>query len=230
MEVWDALDKTFPDIFQTDFTARMEAELDKVETGEDGWRDVVGQFYGPFSRDLQALEKNPENLKKLLQNRETVACDKCGASMIKKWGRNGPFLACPNYPECKSTKSVDGESTVVKLDKKCSKCGGEMVKKNGRYGEFGACEKYPECKHTEPLSIGLDCPQEGCTGYLTKKKSGRGKIFYGCSRYPECKFASWDKPTGQKCTACQAGFLVEKNTKAKGIFKKCPACKEEFLD
>ena len=230
MEVWNALDKTFPDIFQTDFTARMEAELDKVETGEDGWRDVVGQFYGPFSRDLQALEKNPENLKKLLQNRETVACDKCGASMIKKWGRNGPFLACPNYPECKSTKSVDGESTVVKLDKKCSKCGGEMLKKNGRYGEFGACEKYPECKHTEPLSIGLDCPQEACTGYLTKKKSGRGKIFYGCSRYPECKFASWDKPTGQKCTACQAGFLVEKNTKAKGIFKKCPACKEEFLD
>ncbi len=230
VEVWGALEKSFPDIFETDFTARMETELDKVETGEDNWRRVVEQFYRPFSRDLEALKSDPENLKRLVQARAAIICEKCGATMIKKWGRNGPFLACPTYPDCKNTKSVDGESTVVKLGKQCKLCGAEMLKKNGRYGEFGACEKYPECKYTEPLSIGLNCPTEGCTGYLTKKKSGRGKIFYGCSRYPECKFASWDKPTGEKCTACEQGFLVEKNTKAKGIFKKCPACKEEFVD
>jgi len=229
-EVWEALDKTFPDIFETDFTARMETELDKVETGEDDWRQVVAHFYLPFSKDLETLERDPESLQRLVQGRTEIVCEKCGATMIKKWGRNGPFLACPNYPECKNTKSVDGESAIVKLDKKCPKCGGEMLKKNGRYGEFGACENYPECKHTEPLSIGVNCPQDGCGGYLTKKRSGRGKIFYGCSRYPECKFAAWDKPTGERCSACQQGFLVEKNTKAKGIFKKCPLCKEEFLD
>jgi DNA topoisomerase-1 len=228
-EVWETLEKNFPDIFETDFTARMETELDKVETGEDNWRDVVGSFYKPFSRDLETISKDPKALLSANHASEVI-CEKCGSMMIKKWGRNGPFLACPKYPECKNTKSVDGESAVVKLDKMCSKCGGQMIKKNGRYGEFGACENYPTCKHTEPLSIGVACPTEGCGGYLTKKRSGRGKIFYGCSRYPECKFAAWDKPTGEKCSACAQGYLVEKNTKAKGIFKKCPTCKEEFLD
>jgi DNA topoisomerase-1 len=230
VEVWEALEKTFPDIFETDFTARMETELDKVETGEDDWRQVVEHFYRPFSRDLETLERDPEGLQRLVQGTSTIQCEKCGSTMIKKWGRNGPFLACPNYPACRNTKSVNGDSAIVKLGKTCPQCGGEMLKKNGRYGEFGACSNYPECRHTEPLSIGIDCPTAGCTGYLTKKKSGRGKIFYGCSRYPECKFASWDKPTGQRCDACKQGFLVEKNTKAKGIFKKCPVCKEEFLD
>jgi DNA topoisomerase-1 len=125
---------------------------------------------------------------------------------------------------------VNGDTAVVKLGKQCPKCAGELVKRNGRYGEFGACERYPECKYTEPLSIGINCPTAACTGYLTKKRSGRGKIFYGCSRYPECNFASWDKPTGEKCGACGEGWLVEKNTQAKGLFKKCPACKEEFVD
>jgi DNA topoisomerase-1 len=230
LEVWEALEKSFPDIFETDFTARMETELDKVETGEDGWRQVVESFYRPFSRDLESIKRDPESLKKLLEHPTGIVCEKCGSTMIKKWGRNGAFLACPGYPACRNTKSVDGESAIVKLDKKCPSCGGELLKKKGRYGEFGACENYPECRYTEPLSIGVACPRDGCGGYLTKKRSGRGKIFYGCSRYPSCDYASWDKPTGEKCTGCGQGYLVEKNTKAKGIFKKCPVCKEEFLD
>src|SRR5262249_54866806 len=117
VEVWEALEKSFPDIFETDFTARMETELDKVETGEDDWRQVVEQFYRPFSHDLDSLKKDPDNLKKLLQTSSSAAvqCDKCGSTMIKKWGRNGPFLACPNYPACKNTKSVDGDTALVKL-------------------------------------------------------------------------------------------------------------------
>jgi DNA topoisomerase-1 len=231
IEVWEALEKSFPDIFEPDFTARMETELDKVETGEDDWRQVVKGFYGPFSKDLETIKSDPQGLQKLLSSDAgAVTCDKCGSTMVKKWGRNGPFLACPRYPECKNTKSVNGEDTIVKIGKPCAQCGAELLKKNGRYGEFAACERYPDCKYTEPLSIGVGCPTPGCTGYLTKKKSGRGKIFYGCSRYPECKFASWDKPTGQKCTHCGEGWLVEKNTQAKGLFKKCPACKEEFVD
>jgi DNA topoisomerase I len=230
LEVWEALDKGFPDVFETDFTARMETELDKVETGEDSWRDVVAAFYTPFSRDLAALKSDPKAMQGLIKNEVQVTCDKCGSTMIKKWGRNGAFLACPLYPKCRNTKSVDGEQAVVKIDKICPQCGAGLVRRNGRYGEFAACEKYPDCRYTEPLSIGINCPTAGCTGYLTKKRSGRGKIFYGCSRYPDCKFASWDKPTGERCSACGEGWLVEKNTKTKGMHKKCPACKEEFLD
>ncbi|UCE02165.1 MAG: type I DNA topoisomerase [Candidatus Latescibacterota bacterium] len=230
MEVWQALEKSFPAIFEVDFTARMETELDKVETGEDDWRKVVGDFYGPFSKVLGTLQKNPDALKELLGHDETVTCEKCGSAMIKKWGRNGPFLACPQYPKCRNTKSLDGNDATVKLGKQCPDCGGDLVKKRGRYGEFGACDNYPDCKYTEPLSIGVDCPRQECSGYLTKKRSGRGRIFYGCSRYPDCDYASWDKPTGEKCPSCGDGNLVEKNTKAKGIFKKCPTCKEEFVD
>jgi len=229
MEVWEALEKAFPALFEVDFTARMESELDKVETGEDDWQTVVRDFYGPFSKVLEELKGDPEAMKQLLDHGEAVPCDKCGATLIKKWGRNGPFLACPNYPKCRNTKSLNGESAVVPLGKQCPKCGGEMVKKRGRYGEFGACQNYPDCKYTEPLSIGVNCPR-ACGGHLALKRSGRGRTFYGCSRYPDCDYASWDKPTGEKCSACGVGDLVEKNTKAKGIFKKCPACKEEFVD
>ena len=178
IEVWEALEKSFPDVFETDFTARMETELDKVETGEDDWRQVVATFYRPFSQDLQSLQKDPKALRQLLSTDTTVVCDKCGRTMIKKWGRNGPFLACPGYPECRNTKSLNGDDAVVRLGKQCPECGAELVKRNGRYGEFAACERYPECRYTEPLSIGIACPTEGCTGYLTKKRSGRGKIFY----------------------------------------------------
>jgi DNA topoisomerase-1 len=230
MEVWQALEKSFPAIFDVDFTARMESELDKIETGEDDWRDVVRDFYSPFSKVLQGLQDNPEALKELLDHDQDVTCEKCGSKMIKKWGRNGPFLACPQYPKCRNTKSLDGQDELVKLGKPCPDCKGELVKKRGRYGEFAACDQYPDCKYTEPLSIGVDCPREDCAGYMTQKRSGRGRIFYGCSRYPDCDFASWDKPTSEKCTACGDGNLVEKNTKAKGIFKKCPVCKEEFVD
>jgi DNA topoisomerase I len=229
MEVWQALEKSFPETFEVDFTARMESELDKVETGEDDWRKVVGDFYGPFSKVLAHLQRNPAELKQLLDHQQEVLCDKCGARMIKKWGRSGPFLACPNYPRCRNTKSVNGEEGRVKLGKQCPRCGGDLVKKRGRYGEFGACSNYPECKYTEPLSIGINCPRS-CGGYLTQKRSGRGRTFYGCSRYPDCDYASWDKPTGEKCPTCGTGDLVEKNSKTKGIYKKCPACKEEFTD
>jgi len=229
MEVWEALEKAFPSIFEVDFTARMETELDKVETGEDNWRKVVGDFYSPFSKVLEALKSDPAALKGLLDHGSEIICDKCGATMMKKWGRNGPFLACPNYPKCRNTKSLEGESEVVKLGKPCPQCGSEMIKKRGRYGEFGACPNYPTCKYTEPLSIGIACPR-GCGGHMAQKRSARGRIFYGCSRYPACDFAAWDKPTGEKCSACGVGDLVEKNTKSKGIFKKCPACKEEFVD
>ena len=229
MEVWQALEKSFPETFEVDFTARMESELDKVETGEDDWRKVVGDFYGPFSKVLAHLKQDPAAMKQLLDHQQEVLCDKCGARMIKKWGRSGPFLACPNYPKCRNTKSVNGEEGRVKLGKPCPRCGGDLVKKRGRYGEFGACSNYPECKYTEPLSIGINCPRS-CGGYLTQKRSGRGRFFDGCSRYPDCDYASWDKPTGEKCPTCATGDLVEKNSKTKGIYKKCPACKEEFTD
>ncbi len=144
--------------------------------------------------------------------------------MVIKWGRNGHFLACSGYPDCRNTKeytrNADGSLTVVSTtrpsDQICPTCGSPMVIKRGRFGEFLACSRYPECKTTSPISLGVDCPKEGCGGYLTEKRSKRGKVFFGCSNYSktQCDFVSWDRPLPQPCPKCGAKFVVQKVSKA----------------
>lgn len=90
----------------------------------------------------------------------------------------------------------------------CEKCGRPMVFKLGRFGKFLACSGYPECKNTKTIrkSLGLKCPK--CAeGDILERKSKRGKIFYGCSRYPQCDFATWQKPTGEKCPECNQAVV-----------------------
>ncbi|MBN2069852.1 MAG: type I DNA topoisomerase [Candidatus Krumholzibacteriota bacterium] len=222
--VWRSLSAIFNDIFEIDFTARMEDELDKVEESLDKWQDAVRYFYEPLSADLEQFKGKQAEYKKMFQEETEEKCEKCGKKLIRKWSRNGIFLACPGYPECKFAKSVEEEE---KLDKQCPKCGGELKYKSGRFGRFIACSNYPECKYTETVTLGIPCPEDGCDGKIAEKKTRRGKVFYGCSRYPDCKFASWDKPTDKKCPECGEAFLVQKTSKKKGEYLKCPACKSE---
>ena len=102
--VTDLLVESFPDIFNVEFTAGMEDELDKIEDGKEKWTKAMKRFYTPFARDLKKAEKEMRDVKR--QEVPTdIDCEKCGAKMVIKWGRNGEFLACPQYPECKSTKN-----------------------------------------------------------------------------------------------------------------------------
>jgi ssDNA-binding Zn-finger/Zn-ribbon topoisomerase 1 len=165
-------------------------------------------------------------------------CEKCGKPMVIKWGRNGHFLACSGYPDCRNTKeytrNADGTLTVVSTtrasDQICPTCGSAMVIKRGRFGEFIACSRYPDCKTTSPISLGVDCPKEGCGGYLTEKRSKRGKVFFGCSNYSktQCDFVSWDRPIPEPCPKCGATMLLariepDKPDHDKRTFK-CSAC------
>ena len=151
--------------------------------------------------------------------------------MIIRWGRNGKFLACSAFPKCKNTKPLPGdENGTVLTDEKCNLCGAPMMIKMSRFGKFLSCSKYPECKFTRPYSIGVNCPQEGCGGFLIERKSKKGRTFYGCSNYPKCKFATWDKPLDQACSNCGAKFLVQKSSKAKGEYLKCLKCGYEKLE
>jgi DNA topoisomerase-1 len=143
--------------------------------------------------------------------------------MVIKWGRNGYFLACSGYPECRNTKefvkNADGTVTIVSTtrpsDMKCPTCGSDMVIRRGRFGEFQACTKYPDCKTTAPMSLGVSCPKPDCGGYLTEKRSKRGKVFFGCSNYQrtQCDFVSWDRPVPQACPKCNAPYLLQKVSK-----------------
>jgi len=214
--------KSFPDIVSSDFTAQMEEQLDKVEEGEADWVKILKSFYTPFKAEVETAKKEMRNVKAEEQKTDEV-CEKCGKGMVIKWGRNGHFLACSGYPECKNTKeyrkNADGTLTVVPTtrpsDMKCPTCGADMVIRRGRFGEFQACTRYPDCKTTAPMSLGVTCPKPNCGGYLTEKRSKRGKVFFGCSNYQktQCDFVSWDRPVPQPCPKCGLPFLLQKVSK-----------------
>lgn len=229
-QVWITLERFFPEVFDTSFTALMEQELDKVEGGDYTWQRVVKDFYVPFKELLDHIDEKKDGLKKKLQEETDIACEKCGRKLIKKWGRNGQFLACPAYPECRYSRPLEEEAQSIHLEGKCPKCDSRLVLKTGRYGRFAACERYPDCKHTESYQIGLDCPKDGCDGRVVEKVTRRGKVFYGCSKYPDCDWASWDKPVATPCPFCGNPYVVQKTSKTRGDFIKCPACKEELVE
>jgi len=228
--VTDLLVESFPDILNVEFTASMEDELDRIEIGKEKWTKAMKRFYTPFERDLKKAEKEMRDVKR--QEVPTdVDCDKCGAKMVIKWGRNGEFLACPQYPECKNTKNFKrretGEIEIVaeeEVDETCEECGRPMLLRWGKFGKFLGCSGYPECKNIQPLEkpvdLGIKCP-ECKEGNVKERKSRWGKVFYGCDKYPECKFASWDRPLPTPCPDCGSPILVEKVTKRNGRTHRC---------
>jgi len=225
MTVWKLLAKMFGDVFEVEFTAKMERELDRVEHGKDAWDHVVAEFYAPFKKDLTEAEAQRESLKASLAEESDRVCPKCGSKMVKRYGRNGPFLACPRYPECKTTMPVEEEAETAEVPTQpCPLCESPMRVRSGRFGKFLACSRYPECKGTRPLGLGVPCPDCG-TGELVERRTRRGKAFFGCSRYPECKFGIWDRPVKQPCPSCAYPILVQKQTKTKGDYLQCPKCK-----
>lgn len=222
---------SFPEIVSTDFTAQMEEQLDQVEEGQGDWIRLLREFYGPFQKDVAKAKVEMRNLKREEQPTDEV-CEKCSKKMVIKWGRNGHFLACSGYPDCRNTKEYtrndDGTLQILPTtrpsDQSCPTCTSPMVIRRGRFGEFLACSRYPECKTTSPVSLGVTCPRPGCGGYLTEKRSRRGKVFFGCANYAKtkCDFVSWDRPIPKACPQCQAAFLVQKVSKA-GTRLRCIA-------
>jgi DNA topoisomerase-1 len=221
--------QNFPHLFNVRFTARMEEELDTIAEGKQAYEKVMEDFYHPFMKDLEGVDKRSSAIKKSMQEETGETCDLCGKKMIIKWGRNGRFMACTGYPACKNTKPLPGELDHAKqfAGMKCDLCGNEMVVKGGRFGAFLGCSAYPDCKNTKPLSIGVKCPK--CAdGYVIERKTNKRKrVFYGCSNYPACDFASWDKPVDKPCDTCGNPYMVAKYTQTRGDYLLCPSCKAE---
>ncbi len=207
---------SFPDILNVEFTAQMEDQLDKIEDGQANWVESLRRFYAPFSENLKLAETKMRNVKQEVKETE-LNCPECSQGLVIKWGRNGEFLACSGYPECRYTSNfTQNEQGKIELEKeqktdeRCPQCNESLVIKNGRYGKFLACSGYPECRFSKPLTTGVSCPESDCSGYLASKKSKKGKVFYGCSNYPKCRFALWDKPIPKDCPQCGANFLLER--------------------
>ncbi|RME64934.1 MAG: type I DNA topoisomerase, partial [Nitrospirae bacterium] len=213
----DYLVQRFPELINEQFTAKMESDLDGVETGKRAWIKVVKAFYRPFKRDLEDAYTEKE---KAVQDQPTeLVCELCGREMVKRWGRHGWFYACSGYPDCKNTKPIETNTPPEKTDERCPLCGAEMVIRQGRYGRFLACSRYPECKGTMPLSTGVKCPEDG--GDLVERVTKKGKVFWSCSNWPKCKFALWQKPLPEACPECGHPFLIEKTSRGQTVIQ-CP--------
>ena len=213
----------FPEIIDYEFTASMEDKLDSIENKTNTIVGVISEFYEKFEAEIDnALkEKNKISLNSTLEESD-VRCDKCGALMVYKNGRFGKFLACPNYPECKNTKTIDKDGNVsepvVESPKlagfKCEVCGSDMIVRNGKYGTFYACSNYPTCTFTKQkiTDTGVCCPN--CSSKIVARH-GRGKmLFYSCEKYPECDFSTWDMPLLEKCPDCGGMLYFRKSRKS----------------
>ena len=239
--VTNLLRASFGDIIDETYTARLEEELDEVEEGQIEWTDLMRDFSKKFNADLKRAEKEMQQIKG-----EGIVtdefCENCGSPMVIKFGRFGEFLACSNYPECKTTKEIAkgdaaeaGDDTII-----CEKCGKPMQLKRSRFGQFFACTGYPDCRNTKDprlLKANLPTePQPPCElcGKEMVAKSGRYGPFYSCSGYPDCRnirkigggMRVPPKPTGVKCPQCGEGELVERRSR-RGIFYSCsryPKC------
>jgi DNA topoisomerase-1 len=236
----DLLVGSFNDLFNVQYTAHMEEELDEVEEGKMAWTDTLAEFYEKFTKDLEAAKRHMPDVKR----REIMTdekCENCGSPMVKKFGRYGEFLACTNYPECKTTRDIpkvhdeaSEETHAEAAEETCENCGRPMVMKRGRFGQFLACTGYPECKTTRKIQKGgkiaapdvlLEelCPK--CGEHLVVKQ-GRYGPFTACSNYPKCKYIK-QETTGVSCPDCGEGEIVVKRSK-RGAFYGCsryPSCK-----
>ena len=155
--------RVFPDIFDVEFTSRMESELDRVEEGEIGWRALLAEFYPPFQAQLKQGEARSEQIIKEILAAEGEKCDVCGEPMQVRWNRFGRFLGCSAYPECKGTRPIDGvsEDHVVGIDEVTGQTVYARVGPYGPYVQLGEVQDGAKPKRaslpkgTEPESVDL---------------------------------------------------------------------------
>ncbi len=222
--------RQFPDVFDVTFTSSMEDQLDKIEDGERSWQRVLTDFYKPFSNRLARVDV--EDLIGAAHDLTAVAgerCPDCGGRLVPKGGFFGPFLACENHPKlCKHTRPLRGDRKPAEpTNYKCHECGSPMLKRNGRAGDFLGCSRFPKCRGTRSMPTGVMCPKDG--GELAARRSKkRGKAFYGCENYPNCDFVTWDKPVRETCPECGYEGAEAKSTKARGEYRRCLKCANEW--
>jgi len=248
----------FDDLFNESYTARMEEELDEIEEGKLKWTDALNEFYVTFARDLKKFEVYVKGKKQQAIPTDEV-CENCGSPMVIKLGRFGQFLACSNYPECRTTREVakpaagEGEGAGAgassgadggeAVEETCELCGKPMAMKRGRFGPFLGCTGYPECRNIRrvskktgavapaPVPIeGETCPVDGAQ--LVRRHGPYGE-FVSCANYPSCKYIKRET-TGVMCprAGCRGEIVVKKSKRGKAFYgcSEYPKCDVVYWD
>jgi len=204
--VTDKLIEAFPEILQVSYTSEMEQQLDDIEEKHADWVQMLKDFYGPFKQRLDGAYKAMGHAKAEIQP-APLTCPQCGSDTVYRFGRNGRFLSCSQYPKCKFAAPIDRNGKPVapeQTEVACPKCGAPMLLRKGRFGPFLSCAKYPDCDgilnidkrgsvippKTPPLLTDIPCPKCGIP--LNLRRGARG-LWLSCSTFPNCSGrVSWD--------------------------------------
>jgi len=203
--VTDKLIEAIPDIMDLGYTREMENKLDKIEEDHLDWIDMLHKFYGPFTKALELAEKSLVHAK-AESTPAPYPCPTCNSTTVYKFGKNGKFLSCSTYPECKYASPVDKDGkprpAVETVDVACPKCGSAMTRRTGRFGVFLGCSRYGDkttpcdgilnvdkkgkvvAPSTKPVLTDLPCPT--CEAPMNLRGGVRGP-WLGCSRFPKCR-------------------------------------------
>lgn len=202
--VTDKLIEAFPRIMDLGYTREMEADLDKIEDEHLDWIDMLERFYGPFKENLEHALENLQHAKAEVQPSDYL-CPRDGAELVYRFGKNGRFLSCSNYPDCNYACPVDTHGRprpIEYVDVRCPRTGRPMVHRTGRFGPFIATDlaegESPEdglilnidkkghvvAPSMPPLETDLPCPT--CESPLNLRSGLRGP-WLGCSRFPKCR-------------------------------------------
>ena len=245
--VTDKLVAHFPKIMDLKFTSHMEDELDKIEDAHFDWVHVLNEFYQPFKKSLEAAMVEMEPVRAMPSE---YTCPDCGKEMVYRLGKNGRFLSCGGYPDCKTSMNIDDDGKPIEpivSDEPCEVCGKEMAVKKSRRGLFLGCSGYPNCTNTKPCDeegvalrkvsaadIKEQCPD--CNSPMVVKFA-KGSSFLGCGKYPKCKatkpmppgiYVEKPKPAeaGVGCDKCGRPMVIR--TGRRGPFLSCsgfPRCR-----
>lgn len=241
MLVTDLLVEHFPKIMDLKFTAQMEDELDEIATAKEEMIKVLDDFYHPFQDALKVAETRMERV----QVPSSETCHVCGAPMVVKFSRTGQFLGCSKYPECKSTRPMDGQAraAAVETEHLCPKCGKPLMLRESKRGKFLSCSGYPGCKESfnideqgqpVPSVIETEHVCEKCGKPMALRQGSRGN-FLGCTGYPKCRNTlpvdDQGKPVAPvkvevKCEKCGGPMGVKRGKR--GAFLGClnyPKCR-----
>jgi DNA topoisomerase I len=250
MVVCDLLVESFPYIFDTKYTARLEEELDDIEEGKEKWTVLLNGFYDHFEDELKHAGKKMRDIKRM-EKKTNEKCDVCGSPLLLKWGKFGSFFACSAYNKkdptsCTFTKENIADKPDLNTpeaqeagdtEEYCENCGRVMVLKRGPWGPFMSCPGYsedPPCKTIRKLSqkqqqkppepTGEDCPL--CSKPLVLRQGTYGE-FVSCSGYPKCKYVKQNLVEGLKCPKCGEGDIAERKARRGNVFWGCtnyPKC------
>jgi DNA topoisomerase-1 len=225
----DLLVKHMDDYVAVPFTGEMEEELDEVADGTRDYHAVVSDFWPTFKERLDRARGEAEKA----QEETDIVCDVCGqARMVVKWGRNGKFLACPRYPECKNARPLTNEGEPLPnvapepIAYHCPKCGSQLIQKSGPFGPYVDCERRESgaCDFRGGVPVGVACPEEPETGQLVEKRTKRG-VFYGCWNYPNCSYTTNSLEPGKMSPArspeeraAANAKLLERSARGKAAF------------